>query len=584
MSNELQTKLDAILADKQANLLPENLKKGISLLGVTGTLEGGTIEGDVSTYVKEFTSEEEMRNSASTLEDGTICKIVEHISEKKSLQECRKITNVIIPAKLILPSKIYDSTGAIVYDYLREEETEYEFLNIKGQNILSTSIVLKCQYLDNGEYKHYNLIYKYNSTESVYTCQDVVEDIFVQFKNVLTHDEEPMGTNHAEILPAINTMINDSYLTHMFEYKNGEFIELKDYNDNVAYISQEEGVYPEAKRTGDISLIHTFNGDTSISSDTDYPRVRFLKAIDKSTIPEGTYIYDNVIQYSTEEPYEKKIWQTITIQVTADKIIATCEVCNSGGTVSAIAEYLIDAGLTYDAVEYTLNTETNYYEYEGNTEWYFGNNEVVEIVIAGMNTGSITLPPLHIPNENWNDAFNLLCNTTYTLHGIYEYNAENQSYNHVSYGFNVKPENVLEGKKFYNDGTKTGTMKDNGELNYIPSDEEQIIPAGYTSGGKIAAIEKGAKIFSSTDEMNNSTGNKEGDLAVVYRSEVQNATVDSHFQTATFPDTVVLDNAITDYVEVRYRATDSSKMFDCMGQLDSSRFRMDCYSDSGEEE
>lgn len=74
---------------------------------------------------------------------------------------------------------------------------------------------------------------------------------------------------------------------------------------------------------------------------------------------------------------------------------------------------------------------------------------------------------------------------------------------------------------------------------------------------------------------------KEGDLAVVYRSEMQNATVDSKFQVATFPDTVVLDTAITSSVEVRYRAVDSSKMFDCMGSLNSSRFRMDCYTESG---
>ena len=44
MSNELKTKLDAILEDKQTNLLPENLKKGITLLGVTGTLEEGSGE------------------------------------------------------------------------------------------------------------------------------------------------------------------------------------------------------------------------------------------------------------------------------------------------------------------------------------------------------------------------------------------------------------------------------------------------------------------------------------------------------------------------------------------------------------
>ena len=92
---------------------------------------------------------------------------------------------------------------------------------------------------------------------------------------------------------------------------------------------------------------------------------------------------------------------------------------------------------------------------------------------------------------------------------------------------------------------------------------------------------EGVKQFSTIEEMNNSTGNKEGDLAVVYRSEVQNATVNSRFQVATFPDTVVLDTAITDYIDIRYRATDSSKMFDCWGSLNNSEFRMDCYTESG---
>lgn len=39
MSNELQQNLDAILLDKNTNLKPENLKSGVTCLGVTGTLE-----------------------------------------------------------------------------------------------------------------------------------------------------------------------------------------------------------------------------------------------------------------------------------------------------------------------------------------------------------------------------------------------------------------------------------------------------------------------------------------------------------------------------------------------------------------
>lgn len=114
----------------------------------------------------------------------------------------------------------------------------------------------------------------------------------------------------------------------------------------------------------------------------------------------------------------------------------------------------------------------------------------------------------------------------------------------------------------------------------------KLIPENLRSGVNLlnvtGTLEEGdVKLFETQEEMRADTTAKEGDLAIVYRNEVQNATVDSRFQTATFPDTVVLDTAITDYIEVRYRAVDSSKMFDCMGQLNSSRFSMDCYTDSG---
>lgn len=104
---------------------------------------------------------------------------------------------------------------------------------------------------------------------------------------------------------------------------------------------------------------------------------------------------------------------------------------------------------------------------------------------------------------------------------------------------------------------------------------------GVTGTLEASTSSGGVKQFSTVEEMNSSTGNTEGDLAVVYKNEIQNATVDSKFQVATFPDTVVLDTAITGYVEVRYRAVDSSVMFDCWGSLDSSGFSMDCYTETG---
>lgn len=48
MANELQTKLDRVLNEKNTKLLPENLRKDITCLGVTGTMEGGIDTSDAN--------------------------------------------------------------------------------------------------------------------------------------------------------------------------------------------------------------------------------------------------------------------------------------------------------------------------------------------------------------------------------------------------------------------------------------------------------------------------------------------------------------------------------------------------------
>ena len=67
MTNTLQKKLNEILTDKNTNLLPENLKKGIRCLGIDGTLEASTSSGGV----KQFNTVEEM-NASTGNKDGDL--------------------------------------------------------------------------------------------------------------------------------------------------------------------------------------------------------------------------------------------------------------------------------------------------------------------------------------------------------------------------------------------------------------------------------------------------------------------------------------------------------------------------------
>ena len=135
-------------------------------------------------------------------------------------------------------------------------------------------------------------------------------------------------------------------------------------------------------------------------------------------------------------------------------------------------------------------------------------------------------------------------------------------------------------------GTNVAIMADNDSIaDMIGLTADKIVKGNSflgIEGTAEAGTTNGVKLFETEEQMQADTNANEGDLAVVYRNEVQNVTVDSRFQVATFPDTVVLDTAMTDYVNVRYRAVDSSKMFDCWGSLNSSNFSMNCYTETGE--
>ena len=168
--------------------------------------------------------------------------------------------------------------------------------------------------------------------------------------------------------------------------------------------------------------------------------------------------------------------------------------------------------------------------------------------------------------------------------------------------------NILSGKVFYDNFLNNiiGTMPNNGELNITPTTENQNIPEGYTSGGTVLGdenlksenIKKDVSIFGVTGSLESSSGQiklfetveemqadstaKEGDLAVVYREEIQNMTATSNSQYITFPETVKLPSQLTSSYYGMIRAVDpSTNYFDGMVQLNSSSFRFDGYGDIG---
>lgn len=114
---------------------------------------------------------------------------------------------------------------------------------------------------------------------------------------------------------------------------------------------------------------------------------------------------------------------------------------------------------------------------------------------------------------------------------------------------------------------------------YIPD-------TGYTGFGEVtvnvSSGSGGVKLFETEQAMQNDPDPSEGDLAVVYKSEIQPCTVTSQFSKAVFPETVVLDTALEDYVDLYFQPVDSSQSFDFWGQIDSNYFHAGGYGEDGE--
>lgn len=99
--------------------------------------------------------------------------------------------------------------------------------------------------------------------------------------------------------------------------------------------------------------------------------------------------------------------------------------------------------------------------------------------------------------------------------------------------------------------------------------------------GTLEASSGAVKLFETEKEMQADTTAKDGDLAVVYRNEIQNMTAETETQYITFPETVTLPEAFTDSVFTMLRAVDESTMFDGQVTLDPNMFRFNSYTETG---
>lgn len=128
--------------------------------------------------------------------------------------------------------------------------------------------------------------------------------------------------------------------------------------------------------------------------------------------------------------------------------------------------------------------------------------------------------------------------------------------------------------------TKSISITTNGNYTQLPDTgydamDQVSISVNVPTGGS-----GDVKLFETIQAMQADPDASEGDLAVVYREEIQPVTEESEFDSCIFPNEVVLDEAFTGNIYGRFRAVDHSVMFDGNVDMSSSNFRFDGFGDN----
>lgn len=102
--SDLQDKIDLALAEKTTKIIPGNIKKDVTIFGITGTYEGsggGTVEG-----IKQFSTQEAMQ-ADTTAQEGDLA--VVYRSEMKPVSNGDTITSITFPKTVTFTEAITSS-------------------------------------------------------------------------------------------------------------------------------------------------------------------------------------------------------------------------------------------------------------------------------------------------------------------------------------------------------------------------------------------------------------------------------------------------------------------------------------------
>ena len=215
MENELQTNLDEILLDKETNLLPENLKEGVTVLGVEGSLKVTGSDGNI----KLFETVEDMNSDPNPKENDLAVVYREEIQPFKEDTETQFIT---FPEQVILDEPFTSD----VYGMLRAVDESVMF---DGQVMLDESMFDFNGYSETGMIR-----VGYQSEDGItYTRQEFMGD-----SGDLTNPVDLGTTIHCEMSEEWNDMLG-----YFMQVGGNVFDGLYEYTKDkqISYITSNKG-------------------------------------------------------------------------------------------------------------------------------------------------------------------------------------------------------------------------------------------------------------------------------------------------------------------------------------------------------
>lgn len=499
MANELQEVLDDIQVDKFQNLKPENIKSGVKVLGVEGTLTEGIDTSDANAEASDillnktaYVGGKKIIGTAPKIDSTyeTITDSVQTVALKNINARLICVVNgysITLQNKILKVTNLVNNTSTeiacdLTGDYIAVDAGCLDHFG-EGTMIISVCQGTVCYiYLCN--YKDLTLEYKSSFTSSELSVNGLYFPAVNPHRPYISISLGIYGSSWGAPGTTIFKINNDFTLTIAkkvpYLAKSGSsaiYVQIDRWlNDYIFDIMNDSG-YSSSSLGGDVYTrdggIYTkyFLDDETLAVPADYQN---LMTANNSNTLVCYYKYENSSHFYEIKTISKDGSGTMNVGNTLYKIEHASK---------SFARFLADDIILIGNIIYKLDD---------------GSLTVLQQISGTINhINRYNSLILNDSTLNW-----FLTEGTKRLVSVY-YN--NSKILNNTDDATALASHILQGETAYVNEVKVkGTMPNNRTLNYDSSQEDQIIPEGYTAGGTIKAV------TSSIDENIKAENIKEG--------------------------------------------------------------------------